>query len=81
VRRGDDDAHADVRGQVHVWHHRYVLHVGRRPEAIQDRRYAGTQRPCVFGMPAAGRVVRRPGESVRELWVYERRPSAAVLMA
>ena len=35
----------------------------------------------VFGVPAAGRVVRRPSESVRELWVYERRPSAAALMA
>jgi hypothetical protein len=35
----------------------------------------------VFGVAAAGRVVRRPGECVRELRVYERRPSAAALMA
>jgi hypothetical protein len=35
----------------------------------------------VFGAPVAGRVVRRPGECLRELRVYERRPSAAALMA
>lgn len=35
----------------------------------------------VFRVPTAGRVVRRPGKCLRELWVYERRPSAAALLA
>jgi hypothetical protein len=50
VRGRNDHADADIRGEMHVWHHRYLLDVRRASEALDRLRHIVVHG---FGEPGA----------------------------